>query len=90
MCRIRMERGKRKKNWAKHRVTGAECEEVFFSAPLLASIDLKHSKRKSRYFALGQTDTGRPTFMAFTIRGTRIRVISARDMTRREMRQYGI
>ena len=82
--------GNERKNWAKHRVTDPECEEVFFNAPLFAGIGLKHSKRENRYFALGQTDTGRPIFVAFTIRGTRIRVLSARDMTRREMRQYGI
>ena len=82
--------GNERKNWAKHQVTDSECEEVFFNAPLIAGIDLKHSKRESRYFALGQTGTGRLLFVAFTIRGTRIRVISARDMTRREMRKYGI
>lgn len=82
--------GNEGKNREKHRVSDAECEEVFFNGPLVAGIDHKHSKQESRYFALGQTDTGRPLFVAFTIRGARIRVISAREMTRREMRKYGL
>ena len=37
---------------------------------------------------LGQTNAGRPLAVVFTIRGTLVRVISARDMSRRERRIY--
>lgn len=84
------DKGNEGKNWDKHRVSDGECEEVFFNGPLVAGIDHKHSKQESRYFALGQTDTARLLFVAFTMRGDRIRVISARDMTRREIRKYGL
>jgi uncharacterized DUF497 family protein len=80
--------GNQGKNWEKHRVTDAECEEVFFNEPLVASEDPAHSKREKRFFALGHTAAGRLLFVAFTIRRDLIRVISARDMTRREMRKY--
>jgi hypothetical protein len=76
------------KNWDKHNVSDEEVEEVFFNDPLVAGADTRHSKRERRYFALGQTDAGRRLFVAFTIRKTLIRVISARDMTRREQRVY--
>lgn len=76
------------KNWEKHAVTDAESEEIFFNDPLVAGSDEQHSKKERRYFALGQTDAGRRLFVAFTIRKKLIRVISARDVTRRELRVY--
>jgi uncharacterized DUF497 family protein len=80
--------GNQGKNLDRHDVTDAECEEIFFNDPLIAGTDPKHSKRERRYFALGQTDAGRLLFVAFTIRKTNIRVISARDMTKAELRKY--
>jgi uncharacterized DUF497 family protein len=57
--------------------------------PLLLKLDLAHSTNESRYFVLGQTNAGRPLFVAFTARGDKIRVISARDMSRKERAMYG-
>ena len=79
--------GNRDKN-AKHRVSDDECEEVFFDLPLLLAPDEAHSQHEDRYHVLGQTNAGRRLFIAFTMRGTQIRVISARDMTRNERRAY--
>ncbi len=80
--------GNRGKNWRRHGVADAECEQIFFNDPLIAGKDFEHSQREPRFYALGQTDNGRPLFFAFTIRNGLIRVISARDMTRRELRKY--
>jgi len=80
--------GNRDKNWVKHRVSDSECEEVFFNRPLIRRHDLSHSGEESRFRALGKTDSGRRLFVAFTMRGKLLRVISARDMTRRERRFY--
>jgi uncharacterized DUF497 family protein len=82
------DRGNLGKNWEKHDVPDSECEEIFFNDPLVAGSDLKRSKRERRYFALGTTDAGRPLFVAFTIRRNLIRIISARDMTKSELRRY--
>ena len=79
--------GNRGKN-AKHRVLDDESEEVFFNLPLLLGPDETHSEHEDRYHVLGQTNAGRRLFLAFTNRGTHIRVISARDMTRKERRAY--
>lgn len=76
------------KNWEKHRVSAAECEEVFFNRPLVAAPDPGHSDEEPRFFVLGRTDAGRKLFLVFTTRGTHIQVISARNMTRRERERY--
>jgi len=81
-------KGNAEKNWEKHRVTPVEVEQVFFNSPLLASADHAHSQSEKRFFVLGQTDDGRELFVAFAIRSKRIRVVSARDMSRQERRIY--
>jgi uncharacterized DUF497 family protein len=77
------------KNWGKHGVSFLECEQIFFNQPLITQHDEKHSTNEPRYYALGQTDTYRRLFIVFTIRNNLIRVISARDMNRKERREYG-
>lgn len=76
------------KNWISHRVTPSETEQVFFNRPVLVADDEKHSEKESRYCVLGQTDEGRPLFVAFTVRRKLIRVVSSRDMSRKERRMY--
>jgi uncharacterized DUF497 family protein len=76
------------KNWERHRVTPEEAEDVFFREPLAVRRDLRHSKSEKRYYALGQTGTGRRLFVVFTVRRKLIRVISVRDMNRNENATY--
>ena len=68
----------------------AEAEQVFFNAPLLLLVDMKHSEQEARHHALGRSDEGRLLHVSFTLRqsGTLIRVISARDMHRKERTIY--
>ena len=80
--------GNADKNWEKHAVADFECEEVFFHQPLVVRHDPKHSQREARYYALGRTGQDRLLFVAFTVRRSLIRVISAREMTRKERRLY--
>ncbi len=79
--------GNIQKNWKKHRVKPSECEDVFFNEPLV-EFDHSHSQREMRYVAYGQTDQERLLFIVFTVRKEHIRVISARDMHRKERRFY--
>lgn len=74
----------------KYGVSMAEPEQVFFNAPLLLLADAKHSQQEARHHALGRTDDGRLLHLAFTLRkaGSLIRVISARDMHRKERAIY--
>lgn len=85
------DRGNETKSHDKHGVSRLEAEQVFFNEPLLVLSDLAHSRDEMRYHALGHTDAGRLLHMTFTVRsnGTLIRVISARDMSRKERMVYG-
>ena len=80
--------GNKDKNWRKHNVSNAECEEPFFNQPFWVADDVGHSQGEARYYALGRTNAGRHLFIAFTIRQNMIRVISARDMSRKEREIY--
>lgn len=82
------DKGNLDKNRLKHKVTNAECEEMFFNQPLLIIKDEKHSQKEQRCYALGKTESGRLLFASFTIRNNNIRIISARDMSRNEREQY--
>lgn len=74
----------------KHGVSMAEAEQVFFNDPLLLLADAKHSHAEQRYHALGKTDEGRTLHISFTLRKAdeKIRVISARDMHKKEHTIY--
>ncbi len=77
--------GNARKN-EKHGVSTAEAEQVFFNKPLLVLEDSKHSILEPRFHALGRTDKIRLLHITFTLRGAgeNIRVISARNMHRKE------
>ena len=68
----------------------AEAEQVFFNIPLLLLADARHSQQEAHHHALGRTDEGRLLHITFTLRkaGSLIRVISARDMHRKERTIY--
>lgn len=76
------------KNWERHGVTHFECEEIFFNEPRVVAPDKEHSRHEVRYYALGKTNQGRLLFAVFTLRGKKIRIISARDMNKEERRWY--
>ena len=82
------DKGNRDKNWVKHKVSDAECEEILFNIPSVVFPDEGHSESEKRYYALGSTDMNRLLFLVFTVRRDRIRVISARDMTKKERKRY--
>jgi len=81
--------GNARKN-QQHGVTQVEVEDLFFDPRLLLVPDPRHSDAEPRFHALGETSVGRKLHVTFTLRseGTRIRVISARDMHRKERAVY--
>ena len=80
--------GNHAKNVQKHAVSKQECEQVFFNIPLLEYEDAEHSRVERRMYVLGKTDENRKLFIAFTVRNKLIRVISARDMSKKERKIY--
>lgn len=76
------------KNLKKHGIINKEGEEIFKNKPLFISQDIKHSQKELRFEALAITDSKKLIFLSFTIRNNKVRIISVRDMSRRERRVY--
>ena len=76
--------GNLRKNEKKHCVTDREPEEIFFNKPIIIAHDLLHSTHEKRFSALGITSAKRLLNIVFTMRHNRIRVISARPMSKKE------
>jgi uncharacterized DUF497 family protein len=86
---FRWDEGILEKDWLEHKVSKAEREQVFFNHPLVVRHDSEHSdKDETGFCLLGQTDWGRLLFIIFSVRDELIRVISARDMSKRGKRIY--
>lgn len=75
------------KNKVKHNLNWWEIEEIFFNSPIIKE-DKKHSETECRCFSLGETDDNLELFVVFTIRNDKIRIISARQMSKKERRFY--
>lgn len=80
--------GNRDKNYKKHKVHYKETEELFFNKPVIIYEDVSHSQTEQRYSALGITKKMRKLYVTFTIRNSKIRIISARDQSKNERRLY--
>ena len=77
----------RNKNWDQHKVTWFECEEVLFNQPLYIVSDTVLSIRRT-VLCIGLNKFNRLLFLVFTHRKSRIRIISARDMHKKERKVY--
>ncbi len=80
--------GNEGKNLQKHKVSDQECEEIFFDSQKRILKDSPHSATGDRYILLGQTKLERLLFVVFTIRQDKIRIISARDLNKKEKYLY--
>ena len=72
------------KNKRSHNVEDWECEEVFFDPKKVILKDKLHSDLEGRFILLGKTRQNRLLYLAFTVRKEKVRVISARDVTKRK------
>jgi hypothetical protein len=75
-------------NEEKHGVSFEEAAEVFSDNLSSTVRDPDHSIEEDRFVIFGKTSSNRYLVVAFTDRDDRIRVISARQMTRRERKAY--
>ena len=76
------------KNWKKHNVGQKESEEIFGNKPLIILKDVKHSQVEDRFIAYGATNKNRKLHIVFTVRKDKIRVISARNQSKKERSFY--
>lgn len=82
------DKGNLDKNWHKHKVDAKEAEQVFTNKPLQILKDIKHSQDEDRFVAMGITNQGRKLYLVFTLRDTSLRVISARNQSKKERNYY--
>lgn len=83
------DKGNIDKNLKKHGIANKEAENIFENKPIFISKDINHSlKNEKRFQALGKTDNDRLLFISFTVRSDKVRIISARDMSKKEGRVY--
>ncbi|OGG53388.1 hypothetical protein A3H16_01505 [Candidatus Kaiserbacteria bacterium RIFCSPLOWO2_12_FULL_53_8] len=80
--------GNKDKNLKKHGVTNEGCEQSFSDERRIVREDTKHSRHEARHWLIGKTPQNRLLFVSFTIRKSRIRVISARNASRKERTYY--
>lgn len=82
------DQGNREKNFIKHGVTNKEAEEAVTNKLPFIFPDEGHSGIEKRYALYGKTDQGRRLSIVFTIRKEKVRIITARDMSKKERRAY--
>lgn len=82
------DKGNIDKSYQKHGVSPKEAEEIFVSEELLVLPDKKHSNTEKRHIALGRTQERKSLFVVFTLKGKKIRVISARRIHKKEVQKY--
>ncbi len=80
--------GNKEKSIMKHEVSNEECEEAFFDYNKKIQKDSLHSINEKRYILIGQTKQNRLLYIIFTVRKDKIRVISARDINKKEQNLY--
>jgi len=73
---------------SKHQVNNTEIEEIFFDPDKVMAPDHKHSKVEQRYILLGKTKQQRLLYAVFTVRDGVVRIISARDVNKKEAYLY--
>jgi hypothetical protein len=75
-------------NWSKHGVTFAEAESVFADPLALTGYDPDHSVAEDRFLTMGLSAAGRLLIVSHTDCEDVVRVITAREVTRRERKDY--
>ena len=75
-------------NLKKHGVSFEEAASIFLDALALTFWDPDHSEEEEREITIGRSAEQRILFVAHTARDDRIRIISARQATSQERREY--
>lgn len=84
---------KAQSNIAKHGVTFVQAAMVLLDAMALTTFDGAHSETEERWFTLGTSSDGKLLAVSHTYQHTgpihvNVRIISAREATKRERQQY--
>lgn len=81
-------------NQRKHGVSFDRAATVFNDQFIISIPDIEHSETEERWLTLGQANNGRMLVVIHTFKernaGANIRIISAREATKHEQRQYEV
>jgi hypothetical protein len=80
--------GNQDKNWQKHQVSCEEAEQAFTDEKRKIFTDKLHFNGEERFRVVGKTEGARLLFIVFTVRKSKIRIISVRDINRKERNLY--
>lgn len=72
----------------KHNIDDKEAEEPFFDKRKIIYKDRFHSEKEERFILVGKTRKEKLLYLVFTKRGEKIRLISARNINRKEVYLY--
>jgi uncharacterized DUF497 family protein len=75
-------------NLRKHGVSFTEAGTIFGDDLAITVSDPDHSDNEDRYITIGWSDQHRLLIVSHTDRGDRIRIISARELTKAERKEY--
>jgi uncharacterized DUF497 family protein len=76
------------KNFIKHNLTTKQIEEAFVGEKPHIMEDARHSLREKRYMLWNKSIFGSYLTIIFTIRSSKVRVVSARPMNKKERSAY--
>ena len=82
------DKGNIDKNYRKHGISPNEAEEVFLDEWVAIKPDFTHSRGEDRFIAIGTSSTKQILFIIFTLRNSRVRIISARVANKKERSIY--
>lgn len=85
---VEWDESKNRLNQKNHQASFEEAATVFDDPLALITPDDEHSFSEKRYHIIGETVLGDVLIVTYTERGDKIRIISARTPTRRELRDY--
>lgn len=88
LCEFQWDRGNSLKNLEKHGLTSEEIEGAFFDKNRIIFKDAQHSLTEDRAILVGKNNSDRLLYIVFTMRNNKIRVVSARDINRKERYIY--
>lgn len=75
-------------NLRKHKISFAEAATVFSDEASVTVSDPDHSDKEDRFIIIGMSKQRRLLIVSFAERGDKVRIISARKLTRAERKTY--
>jgi|SRR3989338_5884988 len=85
--RFEWDMGNKIKSLTKHGVTNQEAEEVFLNFNIIFKDD-EHSQREERWLILGRSDKGKNIISSFTVRDSKLRIVTSRVASKKERQIY--